>query len=220
MSTATEFLATIPYFADLKQAEIDRLSKAAREHSFDRGELLFLEGEPCLGLYVVKNGQVRIFKTSPDGKEQVLTIARTGDTFNDVPIFDGGPNPASASALERSAVFIIPKEGILTLIGDCPLAISILKGFARRLRHLTMLVEDLSFRRVVSRLAKILLASAVPADTAAPPHRFTQQEMAAMVGTARDVVGRALRDLERQGAIKMEGRRIIVINSKKLREIV
>ncbi|MBI4334511.1 MAG: Crp/Fnr family transcriptional regulator [Chloroflexi bacterium] len=216
----TDFLATVPYFAALSPAEIDRLSRTARERNFDRGELVFLEGEPCLGLYVVKTGQVRVFKTSPDGREQVLTIARPGDTFNDVPIFDGGPNPASASAIEPSSVIIIPREGIVALIGPCPLAINILRGFARRLRHLTILVEDLSFRRVVSRLAKILLESAVPASSATPPHRFTQQEMAAMVGTARDVVGRALRDLERDGAIRIEGRRITVVNSKKLRDII
>ncbi|MBI4331983.1 MAG: Crp/Fnr family transcriptional regulator [Chloroflexi bacterium] len=219
MDTA-EFFRTIPYFTKLSPGEIDRLGRDTTEQRFDRGEILFLEGEPCLGLYVVREGQVRIFKTSPDGKEQVLTMAGPGATFNDVPIFDGGPNPASASAFQPSRVYIVSKATMISLIGNCPMALSLLRGFAGRLRHLTVLVEDLSFRRVVSRLAKILLESAVSTDVPVSGRQYTQQEMAAMVGTARDVVGRALRDLEREGAIKMDGRRIVVTNSGKLKEIV
>lgn len=215
-----DFLKTIPYFARLSPADFDRLSRATKARRFDRGEMIFLEGDPCLGFYVVKEGLTRIFKASPDGREQVLTFVGPGGTFNDVPIFDGGPNPASASAVEPSTVYIVPREVILALIGNYPLALAFLNGFATMLRRMTILVEDLSFRRVVSRVAKILLEAAVPAGGAAQPQRLTQQEMAAMVGTARDVVGRALRDLEKEGAIKMEGRRITVTNSKKLREIV
>ena len=161
MSSLADFLHSVPYFSALGSEEIRRIAKKTFEHSFTKGEILFLEGESCHDLYLVKSGRVRIFKSSPQGREQVLRIARQGDSFNDVPVFDGGPNPASASALEPSIVYVIPRESLLSLVVDCPTAQAIIKLFAARLRHLTTVVEDLSFRSVVGRLAKMLLDLAV-----------------------------------------------------------
>lgn len=219
MSSGVDLLRSLPYFATLEAKEIKRIEKDLLERSFDKGEILFLEGEPCQGLYIVESGQVRIFKSSPEGKEQVMLIARAGDTFNDVPIFDGGPNPASASALEPSVVCIVPKQTVLSLVAGCPVALTIIGLLAARLRHLTMLVEDLSFRSVISRLAKGLLELAVVKGKPSPVRRLTRDEMAAMIGTVRDVIGRALKVLEKAGAIKIEGRRIIIIDPEKLREM-
>jgi CRP/FNR family transcriptional regulator len=220
MSSRADFLRSLPYFATLGAEEIKRMEKDLLECSFGKGELLFLEDEPCQGLYAVRSGQIRIFKSSSEGREQVLLIAKPGDTFNDVPVFDGGPNPASASALEPSTVCIVPKETVLSLVADCPSALTIIRLFAARLRHLTLLVEDLSFRHVVSRLAKTLLELAVVEGGPSPVPRLTQDEMAAMVGTIRDVISRALRALEKAGAIRIEGRRILVVDPEKLRGII
>ncbi len=219
MPSPVDFLRSLPYFATLSAEAIERIQKEARELSFSKKEMIFLEGEPCQGLYVVKSGRVRIFKSSPEGREQVLLIAKPGDSFNDVPVFDGGPNPASGSALEPSTVYLIPKETLLSLVADCPTGLAIIKVLAARLRHLTMVVEDLSFRSVVSRLAKLLLELAVVEGGNAPIPRLTQDEMAAMVGSVRDVVSRALRSLERAGAIKIEGQRLMVVAPEKLREM-
>lgn len=220
MSSRADFLRSLPYFATLGAEEIKRMEKDLLECSFGKGELLFLEDEPCQGLYAVRSGQIRIFKSSSEGREQVLLIAKPGDTFNDVPVFDGGPNPASASALEPSTVCIVPKETVLSLVADCPSALTIIRLFAARLRHLTLLVEDLSFRHVVSRLAKTLLELAVVEGGPSPVPRLTQDEMAAMVGTIRDVISRALRALEKAGAIRIEGRRILVVDPEKLRGMI
>ncbi len=220
MHSLDDFLRSVPYFSALGPEEIKRIAKETLEHSFAKGEILFLEGEPCRGLYVVKSGRVRIFKSSPEGREQVLLIARQGDSFNDVPVFDGSPNPASASALEPSIVYVIPKESLLSLVADCPSALAIIKLFAARLRHLTTVVEDLSFRSVVSRLAKMLLDLAAVEGGPSPMPRLTQDEMATIVGSVRDVIGRALKALERTGAIKIEGQRILVIDPEKLRGIM
>ncbi len=220
MSSPVDFLKSLSYFDALSTEEIERIGKEVLELSFAKGEILFLEGEPCRGLYVVKSGQIRIFKSSVEGREQVLLIAGAGDSFNDVPVFDGGPNPASASALDPAAVYLIPKETLLSLVAGCPAALAIIRVFAARLRHLTMVVEDLSFRGVVSRLAKMLLDLAVVEGGSSPIRRLTQDEMAAMVGSVRDVVGRALRDLEKAGAIKIVGQRILVMDSQKLKEMI
>ncbi len=219
MDSRSEFIRSLPYFTVLSNAEVGRIEKDILERTFDKGELLFLEGQPCRGLYVVKSGQVRVFKSSAEGKEQVLLVAKPGQSFNDVPVFDGSSNPASASALEPSTVYIIPKETILSLLSGCPAAAAILKIFATRLRHLTSLVEDLSFRTVVSRLSKMLLDLAVAEGGEAAVPRLTQDEMAARLGTVRDVIGRGLRALEKEGAIRIQAGRIVVTDRRKLKDL-
>ena len=220
MPSLDDFLRSFPYFSALGPEEIRRIAKKTSERSLARGEVLFLEGAPNSGLYLVKSGRIRIFKSSPEGREQVLLTAGAGATFNDVPVFDGGPNPASASALEPSIVYIVPGETLLALVADCPAARSIIELFAARLRHLTTVVEDLSFRSVVSRLAKMLLDSAVAEEGQSPVPRLTQDEMATIIGSVRDVVGRALRTLQKTNAIKIEGQRILVTDPEKLRRII
>lgn len=220
MPSQVDFLRSLPYFSALSSAKVERIERAAVERTFDRGEVLFLEGEPCIGLYVVKSGMVRIFKSSPEGREQVILVARSGDSFNDIPVFDGGPNPASAAALERATVLTIPPETVFSLVKGCPPAAAIIELFARRLRRLTILVGDLSFRNVISRLAKVLLEVAVSEGGTAPAPRLTQEEMAAMVGTVRDVIGRALRLLEKEGAIKLQRQRIVVVDPYKLKDML
>ena len=220
MSSQLEFLKSLPYFENLDDEVIARISQDVLELSFARGQVLFLEDEPCRGLYVVKAGRIRVFKTSPEGREQVMLIAQPGDSFNDVPVFDGGPNPATAAALDASVVYLVPRGTMISLVADCPAALAVVKLFAGRLRHLTSVVEDLSFRSVVGRLAKLLLDLAVVEDGAAPVRQLTQDEMAAMVGTVRDVIGRALRQIEREGAIKIEKHRILVVAPGKLREML
>ncbi len=220
MLPPADFLRSLPYFTGLGDEELKRIQKQLLERSLVKGEVLFLEGEPCRGLYLVTSGQIRIFKSSPEGKEQVLLVAKPGDSFNDVAVFDGGPNPASASALEPATVYIIPGETLLSLVADCPAALAIIQLLAGRLRHLTMVVEDLSFRSVVSRLAKTLSELAVVEDGSLPLPRLTQEEMAAMIGSVRDVVSRALKTLEKAGAIRVNGRRILVVDPDRLKEMI
>jgi len=219
MTTAGEFFGRLPYFNSFGDAAMERIGRDAAEMSFDRGQVIFLEGEPCRGMYVVRTGRVRVFKTSAEGREQVLFIARDGDSFNDVPVFDGGPNPASAAALDPAVVYLVPRQTLLGLIEGCPAARAVIALFAARLRHLTAVVEDLSFRSVLSRLARLLLEAAGKENGPAPLRQMTQDEMAAMVGTVRDVIGRALRQLESAGAIRLERHRILVVSPEKLRDL-
>jgi len=214
-----EFLKSLPFLAGLDAPTLEQIARETVEQSFDRGQVLFLENDACRGLYVVREGLVRVFKTSPEGREQVMSIARPGEAFNIVPVFDGGPNPATATALERSDVLLIPMDTFRTLVRDCPAAAAIIKLLAGQLRRVTTMVEDLSFRTVVSRLAKLLLDLAVTEGGAAPARQLTQDEMAARVGSVRDVIGRGLRQLERQGAIRMARSRIFIVDAEKLRDL-
>ncbi len=150
----------------------------------------------------------------------VMSIARPGDTFADAPAFDGGLNIVNASALEPTTVYIVPNQTLNSVLGGCRAAVVIIKGLAGRLRYLTSVIEDLSFRSVSGRLAKLLLEQATAGERSAPVPRLTQDEMAAMVGSVRDVIGRVLRSLEKEGAIRIEGHRILVVDKELLKNRV
>lgn len=221
MAQVKDVLRSVPFFSRLDDDLLRAIEGLVMERTFYKGELLFMEGGECPGLYIVKSGLVRIFKTSPEGKEQVLLIARPGESFNEVPVFDGGPNPASAEAMERTTVYVLPSSDLLELVRRRPdITLELLKTFAVRLRRLTMLVEDLSFRHVTSRLARLLLEVAESQAGSGPPRRLTQQQMAAIVGTAREMVGRSLKTFEQAGAIRIEGRRIKVVKPEILRKML
>jgi CRP-like cAMP-binding protein len=194
------FLSAVPYFHGLSRDEVSRIGSWCHARELAGGEVLLLEGAPADALYVVRRGGVRVFKTSPMGKEQVLIILGPGETFNDVPVFDGGPNPAGAQAVESGAgVCVLPAPRVLQLMATNPqVAANIIRVLAGRLRHLTTLVEDLSFRTILHRLARLLLEEAARSggNVTVPQH-----ELAARVGTAREVISRALRELEQHGAI-------------------
>jgi CRP-like cAMP-binding protein len=218
MPVDSEALRQMALFATLDAHDLARVAAVTRERHYERGELIILEGEHGGALHYVQSGLVKVFKTSADGKEQVLRLIGAGYTFNDVPAFDGGPNPASVAALEKSTVYAISGEGLRRLIAERPaVAEAVIAGLARALRHLVGLVEDLSFRHVTARVARILLDQQEVATLGGHAHRLTQQEMAAMAGTAREVVGRALKELEAAGAISLHQGRVVILNRERLR---
>ena len=219
MAIRLEFLKSIPYFSDLSFAELESIGKLVFEKTAERGGMVLLEGESAENLYFVVSGAVRVFKTSAEGREQTLDIVRPRESFNDVPIFDGGPNPASARAMGPVILYGIKKQDMEVTVRDHPqIALNVVKVLARRVRHLLSLVEDLSFRHVISRVARILFQH-IGSDMGPGP-RLTQQEMAALAGTAREVVGRSLKTLEEKGAIRVDRHRIIITDKELLRRIM
>lgn len=220
MPAVEDILAKTPYFADLKQPQLTAIARAVVERSYQRGGFVFHEGDTCEGLYVVKSGRVRVYKISSEGREQVLLIAGPGETFNEVAVFDGGPNPASVEALEPAVLLLLPKNHLLSIVEAEPeVGRAFMRVFASHLRRLAGLVEDLSFKTVTGRVARILLdqlPSASGGRIEEPPQRLTQRQIAAMAGTAREVAARALKALEEQGAIRIERRRIIVVDRRLL----
>ena len=219
MTVQSDFLKSVLYFTDLGPAELESVKNLIFEKSTDRAEMILLEGEPAVNLYFVASGAVKVFKTSVEGKEQVLSIVRPRESFNDVPIFDGGPNPASAQAMGPVLLYGIAKSDMKAILGKYPqIALNVIKVLASRVRYLISLVEDLSFKHVIGRVAKILLEH-IGEDMGRGP-RLTQQEMAAMAGTAREVVGRSLKALEEEGAIKLDRHRIIIKDKETLQKVM
>lgn len=222
MAVHAEALRQVPYFAALEAEDLRHVAAVAVERYYDRGDIILLAGEQGGALYFVRRGLVKVFKTSEDGKEQVLRLMASGHTFNDVPALDGGPNPASAMAMEPTVVYAIGGAELRRLIGQRPgVAEATVRTLAGTLRYLVTLVEDLSFRTVRARVAKILVEQEQTLVAGAGEHhRLTQQEMAAMAGTAREMVGRALKDLEAAGAIAVEQGHITVLNHERLRMLM
>jgi len=219
MAVQLEFLKSVLYFSDLGIAELESIRKLIFEKTADRAEMVLLEGESAENLYFVASGVMKVFKTSAEGKEQILSIVRPGESFNDVPIFDGGPNPASARAMGPVLLYGMKKNDMEAILRDYPqVALSVIKVLAGRVRHLVSLVEDLSFKHVIGRVAKILFEH-IGGEMGRGP-RLTQQEMASMAGTAREVVGRSLKTLEEEGVIKLDRHRIIITDKEALQKIM
>ena len=218
MTIQLEFLKSIPYFSELGNAELEQVRKFIFEKTAERGELILLEGEPAEALYFVASGAVKCFKTSVEGKEQILTIALPGDSFSDVSAFDGEPNPASAQAMGPVTLYGIRAGDLGVILRDSPqVSLNVAKVLSGRVRQLMSLVEDLSFRQVIGRVAKILLEYALNRTDAKP--QLTQRDMAAMAGTAREIVGRSLKALEDKGAIRLEQHRIVITNKETLNQM-
>ncbi len=206
---------SLDLFRDLEPAFQRQIARFLREGRYGRGEVIVREGEPCEALYCVASGLVKRYKLGPTGKEQVLKVLGPGESFNEVPVLDGGPNPAWAEALEESVVYALHHQDFLALLERHPdLCRGLVQVLGGRLRHLVGVVEDLSLRQVTGRVARLLLQQA---DVAG---HLTQQEMAAMVGTVREVIGRALHDLENMGAIRIQRGQIVILKPDLLREFV
>ena len=203
----------------------ERLLALGSRRTYESNAVLFLQDAPCAGLFVVQRGLVKISKFSPEGREQVLRFVSPGGSFNEVAVLDGGPNPATATAVEHSELLLVPRDAMLGLIADTPgLAETMIQSLAGRLRHLVELVEDLSFRHVSERVARILLQSVAPHSGVGAgvdmTRRVTQREMAEMAGTSREVVARALKAIEAAGAISIDRGEITLIAPGKLSNLV
>jgi CRP-like cAMP-binding protein len=203
------------FFDDLATEDLEALGGAMFQRQYPAGQIVLLEGAASSVLYVVQAGRLKLFKTSLRGREQVLRLLRPGDMFNEVAVFDEGPNPASAQAIEDCTLYLLRRRDLMRFVVERPaIALAITRTFARRLREALALVEDLAFRDVTSRLAKILLEGQ---DGGAP--RLTQELLAAMAGSRREVVGRALKALSQEGAVKLERGRIHVVDRKVLERL-
>jgi len=208
-------LARVPIFSELSDAELKFLSDRAVPRRYGSGELIFSEGDPCAGLYIVETGDVRIFKTSAGGREQVLTIEHAGNSVAELPIFDGGNYPASASAATDSVLLFVSRNDFRALCLEHPeVALKVLRLVGLRLRRLVGIIEELSFTTVRHRLAALLLRLAREAGKGSGRAEFkieaSNQELASQIGTVRELVSRNLSRFQAEGLIAMDGKNITI----------
>lgn len=184
------------------------------KRKFEPDQNIIYEGEDCEAVYFILNGAVRIHKLSPQGRQQTLVQLESGQAFNTVPIFlAGSTNPANAVAVTPVTLLILFSDQINEAISKCPdLALMIIHEFAERLHHLSLLAGDLALQPVRSRLARFLLTQVSDNQTT----RWTHEEIAAHIGSVREVVSRTIRDFIKQGLIRKERQRLVIVNAQAL----
>jgi CRP/FNR family transcriptional regulator, cyclic AMP receptor protein len=220
--TPGQTLAKVPIFSGLTENELAFLAQHAVPRHYSAGETVFGEGEPCSGLYVVESGQVRIFKSSASGREQVLSIDGPGSSIAELPVFDGGSYPASVAAIGDATLLFVSKQDFQALCLAHPqVALKVLRVVGARLRRLVGIIEELSFTTVRHRLAAFLLRLAQKEGKRTPEGveitmPVSNQELASQIGTVRELVSRNLSRLQAEGMIKIDGRTVIVRNLKGL----
>ncbi|HEY6270465.1 MAG TPA: Crp/Fnr family transcriptional regulator [Terriglobales bacterium] len=214
-------LRKTPLFADLADDELRYIIHRVLTRRFGIGDAIFSEGDPCPGLWVVESGKVKIFKAAANGREQVLTFEGPGSSIAELPVFDGGSYPASATAMADSTLLFVSKEDFRLLCLKHPaVALKALRVVGARLRSLVAIIEELSFSTVRHRLASLLVRLARQGSRVARGIEIAlpanQQEVAAQIGTVRELVSRGLGRLQAQGTIEIDGRRIVIRNLKAL----
>ena len=214
-----EVLRRIPYFARLGEAPLAALAGRVRVRHHASGDMLAVEGWPSKGLFFVVRGHVRVYRVTPDGREQVLRVVGPGGTFNDAAAFDEGPCAESAIAIGPATTGLVPGDTLCAMLDGHPeIARAATRVLAARHRAMGQVVEDLALRDVTARVARLLLGCAGRRNhmvEGAPDAcaRITHQEIATMIGSVREVAQRSLKELERAGAIKLGRARINIVDA-------
>ncbi len=214
MAITVEVLSQLPFFARLGDDALLEIVPYIHERTFSPGQMIVSEGEPCQAVYFVARGVVRIHRLSLEGREQVLAYLGPGESFDLVPVLDGRPNLATVDALTEATLYTISCQRFHQVMRDRhEVALVVLEHLAARVRHLSDMVEGLALHTVPTRLARFLLTQA---EGTRHPKRWTQEEIAAHIGTVRDVVGRTLRAFADDGLIRRERGRVVVVDQEGL----
>jgi CRP-like cAMP-binding protein len=214
-----DVLGRVTYFDSLSARERAGLLRLCATRTLEAGEMLFEEGEPCRGLFIVVDGAVEVRQISFRGREQVFHTEGPGATLGEGPLFDEGGYIATAVAIAPTRVLFLARADLVHLCHRRPaVALAIARTLARRIRHFAGIIADLSFRPVTERLARYLNV-ALPdplARGAGIDLRLTQAQLAARLGTVRELVARALAQLESDGIISRDRSRIVVRDPARL----
>ncbi len=217
-------LKQLPLFSALSEDESEELMACASVRTYDRKTLIFNEGDPYSGFYVVVDGQVLVYKLSSMGKMLVLHICRPGDSFADVPMFSGGSYPASAQTTCHSTLLFLPRESFQNYLDDHPAVVKkILRVFAQRLRTLNQRLEELTLHEVSARLASYLLEEVQKTahlDPAEPCIKLdiSKSTLAGHLGTALETLSRTLNKLTEEGILRVRGNKVFIADLTKLRK--
>ncbi|MFZ5855840.1 MAG: Crp/Fnr family transcriptional regulator [Chloroflexota bacterium] len=216
-SQRMEMLRGNEYFDTMPNFLLEQICDHMQLREYERGEVFFWEGDPCDGLYVIMQGSAKIYRLSSQGRQYIVRVLQEGDTFAEVPAFDGGTNPVNVEALETCLVWVIDSETLRGLVLAHPqFAQKVLANFGMMLRGMVRKVSEMAFYQVTHRLARLI--SELPPDEMGAASLMTQEQMAARLGTVREVVARSLKELERSGAIQVENRRIRIVDQEVFRQ--
>ncbi|HEY3275737.1 MAG TPA: Crp/Fnr family transcriptional regulator [Syntrophorhabdaceae bacterium] len=221
MSKIVSFISNATLFRGLPEAQIERLVRISQTFNYKRGEIVFSEGEPAAGLYILYLGRMKIYKLSFEGKEQILHIIEPGEPFGEVAVFLGASFPAYAEALEESKALFFPRDSFVSLIKEDPyLAMNMLAVLSQRLKYFARLIEDLSLKEVPQRFAAYLLYGSDESGRDYVHLNITKGQLASLLGTIPETLSRILGKMVLEGLIEVQGRKITVLDRKALEAVI
>ncbi len=218
-------LRDIPLFSELEIGQLREITEISMLKKTPKNRIIFLEGDPYVGFYIVLKGSVKVFKSSVEGKEVILHIIKPPFPFADVPLFEGGDYPASAQALEESVLLFIPKNDFIELLQKNPsLSLKIIAGFAKRLKKMSVQIEEMTLKEVTNRLAKYLYDEINKNGNQDLPEPFlkltvSKTTIASLLGTVTETLSRTLKKLQNEKIIRVNGKTIFVSDYARLKEL-
>lgn len=214
-----KILRQSPLFAGTTDEDIAAILRICKVKEYERGEVLFDEGDTALGFYIVAAGRVKVYKLSPEGKERILHVVQPGGNFAEAAIFADGLYPASAEPLEKSTLIFFPKREFLDLLtAQGRIAINMIGGLSRFLRLFAGQIEELTFRDVPSRLARYLLELSNERNGAVELPT-SKSAIASRLGTVSETLSRTFRKLSDEGLIRVEGKTVVILDADRLSDL-
>ncbi len=223
--SSIEFLSYVPIFSDLPEYELKKIERVGNKKKFNKNEIILKEDEAGTALFVIISGKVKVARSSPDGREVILTILTNSDFFGEMAILDGQTRSATVTAMEETELFIIQRNDFLNLLKNHPeVCISLLQELTKRLRVADIKIKALSLKDAEGKVATVLLQLAdeigkikqgrVELDNL--PH---QQDLANMAGTSRETISRTLHAFAKKGLIEIDGSKIRIVDYEKFKEL-
>jgi CRP/FNR family transcriptional regulator len=221
MEKILNIISAIPIFNGLPDDQITAIKRVALEKPVNRGEMLFSEGDEGRGFYVVVAGRIKVFKVSPEGKEQILHIIGPGQPFGEVSVFAGQKFPANAQALDKGRVLFFPRAAIVDLIAANPsLALNMLAVMSKKLRQFAVQIENLSLKEMPARLASYLIYQAQEQQSdQAVTLKISKGQLASILGTIPETLSRVFAKLSGQDLIRVEGKTITLLDRSGLEDL-
>jgi CRP/FNR family cyclic AMP-dependent transcriptional regulator len=225
MSNDINFLRNVSIFEELPERDLEKIAKLGTRKKFSKGNIILMEDEIGSALFIIINGKVKVSRLDETGREAVLSILGSGEVFGEMSLLDGMKRSATCSALTDTEVLIIYRDDFLNLLQKYPqIAISLLKEMAQRLRKADLQIKSLSLKDAEGRVGCVLI---LLADDLGKMYKGqvvveeipTQQDLANMAGTSRETVSRVMTKFEKQGLIKVEGRKLIILEYEKMKQM-
>ncbi len=218
MDRVTAAIAAAPLFNGLTAEQLESIRRISMVREYPKGRIVFSEGDEGDGFYIVISGRVKIFKSSSEGKEQILHIFGPGEPFGEVPVFTGSSFPATARCIVQTRLLFFPKKAFIDLIIAHPmLAVQMLGLLSLRLREFTVHIENLSLKEVPGRLSAYLLYLSEEQNQ---PDRvrldISKAHLAGLLGTIPETLSRIFGRMTAGGLIRVKGNEIFLVDRESL----
>jgi CRP/FNR family transcriptional regulator len=222
---STDLLRQCPLFAGLKEEDLKKIRAIAKPKQVEKREVIFSDGEEAKGFYVILSGKVKLYKISPEGKEQILHVVSAPDAFAEAALFLEGSYPAFAEALSDCQLLFFPKRDFTQLIEKNPqLSINMIVTLSHYLRRFASLIEELSLKEVSSRIAKYLIDLSLKLSKEGKNPKeveldLSKTQLASKLGTISETLSRTLAKMKAKGIIDVRKNRILILNREVLEEL-